>query len=317
MTFLLANTDAGFWMPEQASTVAGDVDWLFLFILWVCISMFTLIAILLAVFVVKYHGKPGQHAHKSPSHSTVLEMAWTIPPTIVMLVIFYLGFRGYLDMTTPPPNAYEIQVTAFKWGWSFTYPNGHVDSTLHVPLDRPVRLVLQSQDVLHSLYVPAFRVKKDVVPGRYNHMWFQATKPGTFDLYCTEYCGTGHSQMLTKVEVQEPTAFAKWLEDAANFVDRMPPAEAGFKLYEMRGCKQCHSIDGTRMTGPSFKGLFGSTHPLVAGADVTVDENYIRESILNPGAKVVKGYENVMPTFQGRIKDNEIGAIIAYLKSIK
>lgn len=317
MTFLLANTDAGLWMPEQASTVASEVDWLFLFILWICIAMFVLIAILLAVFVVKFHGKPGQRSQKSPSHSTALEMAWTIPPTIVVLVIFYLGFRGYLDMTTPPPNAYEIQVTAFKWGWSFTYPNGHVDSTLHVPLDRPVRLILQSQDVIHSLYVPSFRVKKDVVPGRYNHMWFQATQAGSFDLYCTEYCGTGHSLMLTKVEVQEPSAFTKWLEDAGNFVDKMPPAEAGLKLFELRGCKQCHSVDGSRMTGPSFKGLFGNARNFTAGGDVTADENYIRESILNPSAKVVKGFENVMPTYQGRMKDNEITAIIEYIKTLK
>jgi cytochrome c oxidase subunit 2 len=317
MNSFLANTEAGLWLPEQASTIAGEVDWLFLFILWICISMFVLIAVLLAVFIVKYRGKPGQAAQKSPSHSTALEMLWTVPPTIIVMVIFYLGFRGYLGMTTPPPNAYEIQVLAETWNWSFTYPNGHTDRVLHVPLNRPVRLIMQSQDVIHSLYVPAFRVKKDAVPGRYTHMWFQATKEGTFDLFCTEYCGQQHSTMLTSVEVQEPTVFAKWLEDAGNYVDKLPPLEAGKRIYETRGCKQCHSTDGTRQTGPSFKGLFGSTHTVIGGGEVTVDENHIRESILSPGAKVYQGFENVMPTYQGRMKDKEITVLIEYLKSLK
>lgn len=313
----LANSDAGLWMPEQASTVAPDVDWQFLFILWVCTIMFVLVAILIAVFVIKYRGKPGQPSQKSPSHSTALEMTWTVLPTLVVMVIFYFGFRGYMDMTAPPPNAYEIQVNAFKWGWSFTYPNGHVDSDLHVPLNRPVRLIIQSQDVIHSVYIPVFRVKKDAVPGRYNYMWFQPTMAGAFDLYCAEYCGKNHSQMRTKVVVEEPTVFARWLEDAANFVDRMPPAEAGKILYERRGCAQCHSIDGARLTGPTFAGLFGSDRPLTDGASVTADENHIRESILYPGNRVSAGFDNVMPTYLGRMKDNEINAIIEYIKTLK
>jgi len=304
-------------MPEQASTVAPGVDAQFLFILWVCIAMFGLVTALVTVFSIKYRGKPGQAALKAPAHSTALEMTWTVLPTIVVMVIFYFGFRGYMDMTAPPANAYEIQVMGSKWRWEFTYPNGHTDSVLHVPHDRPVRLILQSQDVLHSVFIPAFRVKKDAVPGRYNYMWFQATRLGTFDLFCAEYCGTQHSKMITTVEVQEPTVFARWLEDAANFVDRMPPAEAGALLYKQRGCAQCHSIDGARLTGPSFKGLFDSSHTLTDGSTVQVEENYIRESILAPGAKVTAGFDNVMPTYQGRMKDNEITAIIEYIKTLK
>jgi cytochrome c oxidase subunit 2 len=155
------------------------------------------------------------------------------------------------------------------------------------------------------------------VPGRYNYTWFEASYPGTFDLYCAEYCGKRHSKMLTTVEVQEPTVFARWLEDAGNFVDRLPPAEAGELLYKQRGCSQCHSTDGTRLTGPSFRGLFGSSHAITSGDNVTVDENYVKESILAPAAKVTAGYDNVMPTYQGRMKDNEINAIIEYMKSLK
>ncbi len=327
MIHVLANADAGLWMPEQASTVAPGVDQLFYFILWLCVTLFVGIALVLAVFVWKFHGKPGQPAQKAPAHSTALEMTWTVIPTIVVMVIFYMGFRGYLDMTTPPPNAYEIRVTASMWQWRFTYPNGHGDSVLHVPVDRPVRLILESKDVIHSLYVPVFRVKKDCVPGRLNYMWFHATREGEFDLFCTEYCGVQHSTMITKVVVQEPDAFAKWLQDASNKFKDMPElsdapevvkqyVDAGMSVYTDR-CRTCHSIDGSVVNAPSFKGLFGSTRSFINSPDAIANEEYIRESILNPGGKVVKGYGNVMPPFQGQIEEKEISALIEYIRTLK
>ncbi|MEX2214733.1 MAG: cytochrome c oxidase subunit II [Phycisphaeraceae bacterium] len=317
MTLLVAQSEPSLWMPSASSTVAGEVDSLFYFILWICVVMFLLILALMILFIAKYRQRPGYTPVRSPSHSTALELTWTVIPTIVVMVIFYAGFKGYLNMATPPPNAYEIQVYATKWSWEFTYPTGYPSTNeLRVPLNRPVRLVMQSGDVIHSLYIPAFRVKKDCVPGRFNHMWFQATELGEFDLYCAEYCGQNHSTMLAKVIVQEPTVFSKWLEDAGDVLKGKTPVEAGKYLYNARKCSDCHSLDGRKLAGPSFKGLFGSSHPLRDGTSVTVDENYIRDSILYPAKQVVAGYDNVMPSFQGRLKDDEIAAIIAFIKSL-
>jgi len=305
-------------LPVEASRTAPEVDSVFAFIFWICLAFFVLIVALTVLFVVKYRRRPGrEEAEPSAHHNLALELTWSVIPTLLVIVMFVFGFRAYLDMATPPADAYEIQVTAQKWKWSFTYPNGYVDDTLHVPLDRPVRLVMSSVDVIHSLYVPAFRIKQDVVPGRYATEWFQATRRGEFPLFCAEYCGTGHSSMLSTVVVQPEEAFTKWLERASDFLNILPPVEAGRKLYTVRGCAQCHSTDGSPKVGPSFKGLFGSVQTLSSGQKITVDENYIRESILEPAAKVVAGYEPVMPTFQGRLKDKEISAIITYIKSLK
>lgn len=303
-------------LPQEASTYAAGVDWLFYLILAICAFFFFLILVLVVYFAIRFRARPGHVAQPSPSHSTGLELTWTIIPTIIVVVLFYLGFRTYIDIITPPPQPYQINVTARKWSWSFTYPNGHVDNNLYLPKDTPVLLVLQSEDVIHSLYVPAFRVKRDCVPGRYNKMWVQATQTGEFQLFCAEYCGTRHSTMLAKVHVKPQPEFAQWLSDAGNWVAKMPPAEAGAKLFAMRGCNQCHSIDGSGNTGPTLKNVFGYDVPLKDGSAVRADEDFIRESILNPSAKIVKGYENVMPSFQGQFKDNEISAVIAYLQSL-
>jgi cytochrome c oxidase subunit 2 len=219
-------------------------------------------------------------------------------------------------MSTAPANAYEILVDGQKWNWTFTYPNGYADSMLHVPVDRPVQLVMSSADVIHSLYVPAFRIKMDVVPGRYSKAWFEATAPGEYELFCAEYCGTDHSSMITKVVVHPVGEFETWLEQASNFLETMSPVDAGRKLYQIRGCQQCHSVDGSAKTGPTLLGVFGKTETLTDGTSVVADENYIRQSILDPASQVVAGYEPVMPTYQGRIKDEEITVIIEYLKSL-
>ena len=320
----LAQIGRRFWMPDSSSSYSGEVDWLFYFIYWVCVIAFVLIMAAMIFFVVRYRHKPGRTPGSGHSHSTVLELTWTIIPTIIVMMIFYWSFKLYINQTTPPDFAYDIQVTAYKWGWSFQYPNGATSAELHVPDDRPVRLTLASQDVIHSLFIPAFRIKKDAVPGRYNITWFQVKDPPPvredgqryFDLYCAEYCGTKHSLMRSRVIVHDSTQFNKWLDEAANWIATVPPAQAGLKLYQTKGCAQCHSTDGAKNTGPSFKNLFGSEHLLRSGEKVTVDENYVRESILVPSAKIVAGYDNLMPAYQGRMKDVEISAIIAWLKTI-
>jgi cytochrome c oxidase subunit 2 len=308
--------DASFWMPEQASNHAAATDRLFYGLLILSTGLFFLVAGVMIAFVWKYRAREGREPEKTPAHSTALELTWTVIPTIVVVAIFYYGFRGYLDMVTSPHNIYEIQVTGYKWGWAFTYPNGYVDENLHVPARRPVRLVLSSQDVIHSVFIPAFRVKKDCVPGRYNKMWFEATREGEYPLYCAEYCGTKHSDMRARVFVEDPSTFRAWLDKAADWVSTMPPVDAGKKLWSARGCSQCHSIDGAPGIGPTFKNLYGKSHPLRDGSTVTVEENYVRQSILEPGSQIVAGFENVMPSYQGRLKDAEVTVIIEFLKSL-
>jgi cytochrome c oxidase subunit 2 len=306
----------GFWMPSRSSSVAESVDWIFDFILWISIFFMVLVTVLMVVFIIRYRHREGKDAKGAPSHNMALEITWSVIPLILVILIFWYAFEVYLDLTTPPEDAYEVLVTGQKWKWLFTYPNGYIDENLHVPVDTDVRLVMTSEDVIHSLFVPAFRVKQDVVPGRISKLWFHALESGEFDIYCAEYCGTSHSDMLATVVVHPPGEFEPWLEDASNFLDRMSPAEGGALLYTQRGCPQCHSVDGSANVGPTFLNLFGSSRQFADGTTTVADEEYIRESILEPQAKVVAGYEPVMPTFQGRLKDREVMAVIEYIKTL-
>ena len=323
---------ADFWFPESASTNAEVVDSLFYGILWICIVFFVLIVGLMIAFLAKYRARPGHKEEHTAHHNNALEALWSIIPSLLLIPIFGYGFIGYLDLRTPQEGALEIEVIAKKWAWAFRYPNGHIDEDLHVPLDEPVKLVMSSDDVLHSLYIPAFRVKMDCVPGRYSKMWFQATRMPRdrteeegqygedaegFDLFCTEYCGTGHSAMLAKVIVHESGTYEAWLEKAIEWLDSESPAERGLSIYKKRGCAGCHSIDGRAGTGPSFKNIYGAMHEMADGSQVEVDENYIRESVLNPMAKIRAGYQPVMPSFQGQLKDRDIAALIWFIKSLK
>jgi len=317
MPITLLQFDGGsFWMPSQASTTAGGVDWLFNFILYISLFFFLLIVGLMVFFVVRYRRKAGRQAEKTATHHTALEATWTIIPIILVLIIFYLGFTTFMNMSTPPSNTYEINVTGQKWQWLFTYPNGYVDENLHVPVGVPVRLIISSEDVIHSLFIPAFRVKKDAVPGRYTNAWFEATIPGEYEIFCAEYCGTSHSDMIAKVVVHPPGEFELWLENASDFLETMSPAEAGEKLFAARGCKQCHSIDGEAGIGPTFQGILGRRVVIEDGETITVEENYIRQSILDPQSQIVAGFEPVMPTYKGRLKDREITALIEYMKTL-
>jgi cytochrome c oxidase subunit 2 len=310
--------DSGFWMPVQGSTGAVTADRIFSLILWVSVFFFALIVVAMVIFVVRYRRRAGrEEAEPAPTHNTILEITWTAIPILIVIVIFIWGFRAFLNLNVPPANAYEIQVTGQKWKWLFTYPNGHVDENLHVPVNTPVQLVMTSEDVIHGFYIPAFRLKRDVLPGRYVRLWFRAVKTGDYQIYCTQYCGTGHSDMWAKVVVHEPGGFERWLEEASNFLKTMPPAEAGEQLYRTRGCAQCHTVNGNASTGPTWKGLFGRQVPLQGGTTVVADENYVRESILDPQAQIVAGFQPVMPTYKGRLTDQEITAIIAYIKTLK
>jgi cytochrome c oxidase subunit 2 len=306
----------GLWLPRQGSTLAREVDLNWGLVFWISVFFLALVTFLLVFLVLRFRARPGHREEESPSHNTVLEIVWSVIPTLLVIVLFWQGYKTFLDLATPPQNSYEVQVTAEKWVWSFTYPNGYEDPDLHVPVDTPVQLVMSSRDVIHSFYVPEFRVKRDVFPGRYTKVWFEADVPGEYDIFCTEYCGAGHSTMLAKVVVHERAAFDQWLEAASDWMSTMPPAEAGAMLYDRKGCKQCHSVDGAGGVAPTFLNLFGHRQPLEGGGSVVVDENYIRESIYDPQAKIAAGFEPVMQTYRGRLNDEEVAAIIAYLKTL-
>jgi cytochrome c oxidase subunit 2 len=319
---LWADVNSSFWFPKQASTFAPQVDWLFDVILWVCIVFFFIVVGCMTWFAIRYRAAKGEPAKSRVRHNTLLELSWSVLPSFLLVFMFVQGALDYLVIVRPPEGAYEIQVTAFKWGWSFTYPGGIVVPEMHVVKNTPTRLVLRSQDVLHSLFVPAFRVKKDCVPGRFNTMWFNPSESNPegehFDLFCTEYCGKDHSMMKTKVVVHETQAeFDAWLAEAEKPRSDETPESYGQRIYETRGCKGCHSIDGTPRTGPSFLALYGRNEKLIDESEVPVDENYIRESILEPKAKVVAGYQPVMPSYKGQLKDFQVDGLIAYLKSLK
>ncbi len=345
---LLAQQTAGQSLMPEASNFAPHVDHTFAFIFYVSAFFFVLIIGLMFVFLVKYRQRrPGEGPQSNISHNTRLEIVWTVIPTILLVPMFWQGFVTYMDTRVPPENTLDINVEAQKWSWNFRYPNGIEFDELHVPVDQPVRLIMASKDVIHSCYIPAFRVKRDVVPGRYTMMWFQATRPGTYPLYCAEYCGTSHSDMRTVVVVHEPGGYEKWLEtanplkalsdelfaeyqkDPQAFIEKykndpewgkvvsklQPPAMIGAELYKRKGCGQCHSVDGSANTGPTWKGLYGTKRVFTDGSSAVADENYLRESILDPGKHVVKGFDPVMP--RTSISDREIDMIIAYIKSLK
>ncbi len=323
-----------FWMPEQASTSAASVDFTFDVINWICYFFFLLIVVIMVVFVWKYRRREHAANVSGPVHHLPLELAWTIIPLILVIVIFVMGMRGYLDLQEAPEGSYEVQATAQKWSWTFTHPTyGVIESAeLTVPEGRPVRILITSQDVLHSLFIPAFRVKMDALPGRFTSLWFEAVRSGDFQLYCTEYCGKDHSLMLATVHVLPEDQFEAHMLKLAREYEDLPlevlPAYAINRLYNR--CKSCHSLDGTTSTGPSFKGLWDRT---TSGRTVFTDgsqmsdhdgeggqyqlpENYIRESLLKPQQHIVQGYTGGMPSFQGQLKERQITAVIEMFKHL-
>jgi cytochrome c oxidase subunit 2 len=302
--------------PPNASHNAGTSDWVFYFVFWTCLVVLILVCVATLWFAWKYRrSKVGLIPQDSPHHSTTLEIVWSVIPSFFLVAMFWYGFKDYEDRRAIPADAYEIQVSAMKWSWTFTYPNGYFDSHLTVPANRNVRLRMNSSDVLHSLFIPAFRVKLDVVPGRYNWLWFNAIEPGVYPLYCTEYCGQQHSQMDARVTVLPPEEYDAWLAKVSNIAD-LPPEERGLKVFRGAGCSACHNFDGLASTGPALNGIFGTQRTMADGSTVTVDENYLRESILNPNAKISAGFapDLMPPSFAKSLNDQKVDWLIELIK---
>lgn len=300
------------------STISGDIDALFYFITYTGAIILALVTTLMIIFVVKYRLRGPLHTTSGVADNTALEIFWTLVPTILIMIVFVWGFKDFIKIFIVPANAIEVNVRAQMWFWSFDYPDGASSvNELTVPVNKPVKLIMSSQDVIHSFFVPNFRVKMDVLPNRYTIMWFEATDTGSYQLFCAEYCGKGHSEMLGKVRVVSEEEFDKWLAASSGPAEGESMASYGARMYLKKGCVTCHSVDGAENTGPTFKGVFGRQEVLADGTSLTVDENYLRESMLNPMAKLVAGFDPVMPTYQGILKPQEIDGIIQYLKTLE
>ncbi len=306
-----------FWMPEQASTLAPEIDGLFYFVFWISVILFVAVIGAMTYFAIRYRRRgDGEHEPAPLAEHKSVEVAWILGPLVLVLLVFTWGFRAYLKQNIAPADAYPIQVRASSWAWNFTYPNGSaIGMELRVPVDRPVKLTMSSDDVLHSFFVPSFRVKFDVLPNRYTSVWFEATEVGEFDIFCTEYCGTGHSAMNAKVIVQSQEEFDEWL--ASSGMGDMTPVEYGQVLFRQQNCVVCHSIDGTRAVGPSMKGILGRTTQFTDGTSLVADENYILESIVNPAARVVNTYPPAMPGTYASLPAEQLDALVAYLSSLE
>ena len=359
MTFLTAFAPRPAWIVGEASlwdrlwfrdqvdsgTFAAPTDAVFFFIFWVSLAFFVLLMFLMVFFAWKYRRRPGVAPQVSPSHHTGLELTWSIVPTILLAVMFFWGLYEYIPMKVAPGDAEVINVTAKQWGWEWTYDNGagtlmteriaDAESPVFaLPLNRPVKFLMSSQDVIHSMYFPAFRAKRDVFPNFYTNMWVQATTAthrwdegekkflpinpaisNGFYLACTEYCGDQHSQMWARILVLADADYQRW-KDAQAATDGIKLDELGALLRTTKGCAACHTIDGTKGTGPSWKGIWGESHKFKDGGSATVDENYIRESILEPAKHIVEGYPNQMQSYQGQLTDRELLALITYIKTL-
>jgi len=299
--------------PEQASTMAPRVDALLFFLVAVSVFFVTLIFFMIIFFAVKYRRRAEDERPRPIEGNFWLEILWSAIPLGLTMVMFVWGAIIFFDIFSPPNDALEISIVGRQWMWKAQHPEGQREiNELHVPVRQPVKLMMTSEDVIHDVFLPAFRIKQDVLPGRYTTLWFEATKAGVYPLYCAEYCGTQHSGMLGRVVVLEPADFEKWLSGGAI---GMSMAELGESLFQRFGCAACHRITGTSQ-GPSLVGLFGKTVELQQGITVTADENYIRESIVDPRAKIVAGYQPIMPTFKGLVSEQAILQIIAYIKSL-
>ena len=291
--------------------MASSVDALYIFMLLVTAVMTGLLYTILIVFAARYRRRPGVRAVPNEG-SLPLELAWSIAPMFVFIAMFLFGAVVFFQERTPPRDATEVYVVAKQWMWKLEHMEGqHEINELHVPVGQNIKLIMTSQDVIHSFYVPAFRLKQDILPGRYTTLWFRATQPGTYHLFCAEYCGTQHSGMIGSVIVMEPAQYQAWTNGGSSG----PLSEAGEKLFSELGCVTCHRTDG-QGRGPSLQGVFGRPVALEDGRTLIADENYIRESIYDPGAKIVRGFKPVMPTFQGLVSDEQMGALLAYIKSL-
>jgi cytochrome c oxidase subunit II len=300
--------------PEAASRVATDVDHLYIYITLVSVVMTALIFLTIFIFAVKYRRRSDDEVPEPIHGSLRLEITWSVIPFLVMLTFFWWGAKIYFYNAVPPANAMDVYVVAKQWMWKLQYPGGQREiNELHVPTGQAVRLTLASEDVIHSFFLPSLRIKHDVVPGHYDTMWFTADKPGRYHIFCAEYCGTEHSGMVGWLTVMTPSDYQNWLAGGGQSGTM---AEQGERLFEQLGCSGCHLLDRAGR-GPNLRGVYGSRVQLSDGQSIQADDAYLRESILNPNAKLVAGYrQGLMPSFQGQISEEGILQLIVYIKSL-
>ncbi len=303
------------FFPEQASSIAGHVDGLYLYMVLVSAFFSILIGVLIVVFAVKYRRRSEAEVPKPIHGGLLLEITWSVIPLGLALVMFAWGASIFFTESRPPADSMEIYVTGKQWMWKIQHMEGQREiNELHVPINRNIKLTLTSEDVIHDFFVPAFRTKTDVLPGRYTTEWFRPTKPGEYHIFCAEYCGTKHSGMIGTVYVMEPQQFDAWLTGGGAQGSLSQKGEA---LFQQLGCVTCHEAEADRQGRcPNLHGIFGRPQQLTTGQTVTVNPEYIRESILNPDAKIVAGYQNIMPTFKGLVTEDGIQQLVEYIKSI-
>jgi cytochrome c oxidase subunit II len=300
-------------LPDRASTVAGDVDAIYYFLVLTSLLFGGVIVIGLVYSAIRYRkGSKNSRANAVNEHLG-LELAWSLIPLGIAMGIFVWSSKVFINMHVAPKDAMEVYVVGKQWMWKIQHPQGNREiNMLHVPVGKPVKLIMTSQDVIHSFYIPAFRIKQDVLPGRYTTQWFQATTPGEYHLFCAEYCGTSHSGMIGKVVVMEPAEYEQWLAGA---VGNVGMSTTGQLLFQQFGCQTCHKQEGGQR-GPSLDGLYGSEVKLASGQTVIADQEYIRESILNPAAKVVAGYQVLMPLYRTQLTQEQLNQLVEYVKSL-
>jgi cytochrome c oxidase subunit II len=302
------------FIPESGSTESSNVDALYFYLSGVTIFFTLLIAGVIIFFVIRYRRRSPYEVPRPIAGSHALETLWSVIPLAIAMSIFVWGAGLYFRNSRPPKNAIEVYVVGKQWMWKIQHSTGQREiNELHVPVGRKIKLIMASEDVIHDVYIPAFRIKADVVPGKYTTEWFEATKPGRYHLFCAEYCGMNHSLMGGYVVVMEPKDFDNWL---AGNVNQQSAASSGQQLYQTLGCASCHGNNGEGGRGPALLGVFNSNVQLANGQTVRGDETYIRESILNPQAKLVSGYGPIMPTFQGVVNEEQLVQLLAYVKSL-
>jgi cytochrome c oxidase subunit II len=306
-------------LPTQASTAAMPVDLVYLYIAAVTVFFTALIYGLVMFFSIKYRRRSESERPKPIEGNHLLEVVWIGVPLVLVMTMFFAGTIVYFYIFHPPKDGIQMYGVGKQWMWKFQHPDGRREiNDLHVPTGTPVKLTLTSEDVIHSFYVPAFRVKTDVVPGRYVQTWFEATQPGEYHLFCAEYCGTKHSQMIGKVIVMKPEDYAQWLSgrDVSSAGPQVSMVERGAKIFQDMRCATCHAPGTAAGLGPKLEGIYGHEVALEGGQTVTVDDSYLRESILLPTKRVVKGYQPLMPTYQGQISEEDVLSVVAYIKSL-
>lgn len=307
-----------FWFPELAEKSMGGIDLLYWGVFWVSLILGAIIFGLAVYFAVKYRKGRGGEAAAEGHSGYAMEITWTVIPFVLVMILFVWGFVDHLKQSIPPRDAMEIRLIAKKWFWQFEYPTEGINTVneVAVPLGRPVKFLMASDDVIHSFFLPNFRRKRDVLPNRYTSLWIRPEKVGNYQIFCTEFCGDGHSVMNATLRVLTPEDYKAWIAKSQATSDEPLPV-LGKRLFQAKACFTCHTVDGNPGTGPTLKGLYASTRRFTDGSSATADDGYIKESILIPGAHVVTGFQNVMSPYQGLLKEREIAGLIEYIKTLK